>query len=342
MPCQLWCSRLGLEMSYSSMNGSDLSTKPNWIRTRYLSWLERRVKRKESWVLDQRSIFIVPSKQGFILLGLVLLIIILAINYQNNLLFALAFWLFSILVITIVHSYLNIAGLRLSAGHAAPVFLGETAYFEMELAAGERGRADLKIGSLFEEPVRLDLASGEDQSIALPFQTHKRGWLEPERVRLESFAPIGWVRAWSWLALDRRCLVYPKPFAVSLSALSLSGEGEAINLSRDPDPDDFSGFHSYSEGESLRHANWRSYARGQDLSIKEFGKSEGAERWLNWEDFTHLGCERCLGALCSLVLQLENAQLSYGLKLPSSQLPISRGDNHRRACLTALALAESW
>src|SRR5690606_27975345 len=66
-----------------------------WFQgARWQRWLARRIPRARAVTLDQRRIFIFPTPAGLAFLGLLALLLLVAINYQNNLAFALVFFLF--------------------------------------------------------------------------------------------------------------------------------------------------------------------------------------------------------------------------------------------------------
>ncbi|OYU72246.1 MAG: DUF58 domain-containing protein, partial [Burkholderiales bacterium PBB5] len=63
------------------------------IRRRLRSWFENRLPRSDSWTLNQRNLYILPTAAGWGC-GLTLVVMLLAaINYQLNLGFALTFLL---------------------------------------------------------------------------------------------------------------------------------------------------------------------------------------------------------------------------------------------------------
>lgn len=117
----------------------------NWPR--WQRWLNRRIPPASSVELNQRRVFILPTRQGGAF-GLALLVMLLAaINYQNSLAYGLTFLLLSLGVVTILHTYRNLAGLRLTALGADPVFAGERAGFRVRLkACGGRARPSPSAG----------------------------------------------------------------------------------------------------------------------------------------------------------------------------------------------------
>ncbi|MGH8354638.1 MAG: DUF58 domain-containing protein, partial [Pseudomonas sp.] len=115
--------------------------KPRWNR-----WLARRIPPAASVRLDQRRIFIIPTRVG-LAFGLCLLLMLLAaINYQNSLAYGLAFLLLAVFIVAILHTYRNLAGLTLNAGGGGAVFVGEQARFRVRLESRGRAHQAIAVG----------------------------------------------------------------------------------------------------------------------------------------------------------------------------------------------------
>ena len=87
--------------------------------------------------LDSRRIYILPTRAG-LLFGLALFTMLLAaINYGLALGFALTFLLASVGLVSMLHTWRNLAGLTLRAGRAEPVHAGEIAEFGLIVHNGQ-------------------------------------------------------------------------------------------------------------------------------------------------------------------------------------------------------------
>ena len=85
----------------------------NIIEHRFNLWLSRRLPPSLHKTLDNRSIFIFPTKLGFIYLFVMLLVFLLGTNYQNNVIILLAYLLASVFVTIMLQSYFNFKGLSI-------------------------------------------------------------------------------------------------------------------------------------------------------------------------------------------------------------------------------------
>jgi len=177
--------------------------------------------------------------------------------------------------------------------------------------------------------------------VVLAVPAARRGWLPLGRVMLETHFPLGLFRAWSFVELECRCLVYPRPEhgALPPPAPSLQAGGARAHAQGS---DDFSGLRDYQPTDSPRHVAWKSAARNENMLTKQFAGEAVAELWLLLSDLpTSLGLEARLSRLAGWVLAAERSGAHYGLRLPGTELAPARGDAHRSACLEALALYQA-
>jgi len=83
--------------------------------------------------LVQRRIFILPTRHGYGFGFVVLILLLASINYSLSLGFVLTFLLGSMAGVAMLHTWRNLAHLKLRPGRCDPVFAGETAYFGVTL-----------------------------------------------------------------------------------------------------------------------------------------------------------------------------------------------------------------
>ena len=69
------------------------------MRTRFREWVNRRIPPARAVTLDQRRIFIFPSRVGFFFGFCLLVMLLTAINFENNMSYALTFLLATLFVI---------------------------------------------------------------------------------------------------------------------------------------------------------------------------------------------------------------------------------------------------
>ena len=308
-----------------------------WRSELYQRWLTRRIPRARSVVLDQRRIFIFPSRTGLLFLLALAAMLLAAINYQNNMAFALVFFLFSLFIVAILHTYRNLSGLRIEALRGHATFVGETAEFDVQLQrTGRRGYYAIELGWPGQPFATASLAAQHSHTAKLFHAATQRGWLQPARLSVSTVYPLGLLRAWTWIDLDIRALVYPRPLAGARPLSDSSGNRDGTRQIK-RGSEDFHDFRAYRSGDSLRHVLWRAYAKGQPLQSKQFEEVLTQSHWLDY-DAIEGGSERRLGVLCFWVLELQRRNQPFGQQLPGQLLECASGEEHCQHALRMLAL----
>jgi uncharacterized protein (DUF58 family) len=287
--------------------------------------------------LDYRKIFIFPTRRGFYFLLLTLLLLLIGFVYNNNLIYLLSFLLASIFFVSIFHSFRSIAALQLHLGQDTNVFAGEMATIDLivrDTAGQERPGIEVSL----DHKTFSDLPQSEASHLKLLTKTTRRGLIPLGRIRIASAYPFGLVRAWSNLRFDRKLLVYPKPSTTAPSPADGHSSGDEQNSSKIRGSDDFYGQREYQKGDSLKHVNWKAYAKGQGLFSKQYTTSQSRELWFDYQNLLSLPEEERLSVLCRWIIDAHRNQQTYGLCLPGLKITPNQGEDHYKKCLEALAL----
>lgn len=308
------------------------------LRQQFRTWLFRPKIESGTVTLGQRRIFIVPTRQGFGFAFVLLLMLLGDINYNLSLGYVLTFLLGTTTMMTMLHTFRNMAQLEVRAGRSDAVFAGDMAQFVFHFHNnGRLPRYHLQLHDAGKEhSVTFDIPAQQSVEVKLSIPAAQRGWLSSGRLTLFTEFPLGLFHAWSYLQFDTRCLVYPRPAApVPLPVSSAQNGMGALNVQGD---EDFAGLRSYVAGDALPRIAWKALAREQGLQVKQFSALQGRELWLDWDLLPPLATERKLEILTRWVLDADAQQLHYGLRLPGSVLPPEHTATHRAECLRALAL----
>jgi uncharacterized protein (DUF58 family) len=268
----------------------------------------------------------------------VILMLIGSINYNLSLGYVLTFLLAGLGIVSILHTFRNLAHLYVSAGRVAPVFAGDTAQFELVFEnKGDFDRHSLDLTCRGTQ-VSCNAPARQHCSVALPVKAGKRGWLQLERVTVDTRFPLGLMRAWSYVQPDMRALVYPRPDSAPLPPVySDADTGDAVPAGAGTD--DFAGLRPYQASDSPRHIAWKASARSALLLTKLFAGRAASELWFDWGQLpTGMHTEARLSRLARWVMLAEERGLRYGLKLPEGGAPLGEGFAHRERCLKELAL----
>jgi uncharacterized protein (DUF58 family) len=309
-----------------------------WRIDLWQRWLNRRIPPVTKLALNHKNIFILPSRTGLAFVALLISMLLTAINYQNALVYALTFWLLSVGHGTIWLTFRNLSGLNLAAGKGASGYLGDTFYLPVRLSSSKGWAVALNLGYPGHEFADCTLGPNTSETLNLAFVPEQRGYLPLRRLKIQTCYPFGMFTAWSWVALEYPVLVYPKPDHTPLH-LAQGSDGEAAaSLQQARGNEDVAGIREYGYGDSMQQIAWKHSARTGELKSLEREQDDGALCWLDWASLAGVDAEVRLSRLTSWVDQAEQANWRYGLRVPGVEIAPGNGDQHRIACLEALAL----
>ena len=316
------------------------------VRARFRAWWHARLPRTDTLLLTQRNVYILPTRGGFLFAGLLLLLLVAAINYQLNLGYLLTFLLAGSGVVSMHLTHGTLRALTMHLHPVAAVHAGDAALLEVVLTTP--GTARWGIGLRVEAASRstlswTDIQAGGQATLRLSFIPERRGRHDVPTLVAETRFPLGLFRAWAVWRPAAQLLAYPRPEwpAAALPAASPVA-GDAAAQSRRSEGADFEGIRAYRRGDPQKLVVWKKAARaletGGELVSRDSSSSAHWQLWLDWQRCAGLADEARLSRLAAWVLAAHRAGASYGLRLPGVELPRGQGEAQRRACLEALAL----
>ena len=273
-----------------------------------------------------------PTRAGICWLVAVLGLLATAINYSNNLIFAMAFVMLSLWLQSAWLCRRNLRGLRWHPAAPVPVFAGERlAVGGLVVETGGYRRQALQLAAAEASSAPAIVASSSDVRLFAHVPTTRRGVQVVGPLALVSTYPFG---LWRQRALlpAMETLVYPTP------------TGEAPLPTAAPVPahrsfatDNYQGVRRYATGDPTRRINWRVFGRTGELMVNQFdGAAGGDALWLRWDQAQGETEER-LSQLAAWIVLAQRDGLDYGLQVGRMQFPPQHGVEHQAACLSALA-----
>jgi uncharacterized protein (DUF58 family) len=283
---------------------------------------------------DRRRIYILPSAFGAFFAVLLAVMLVGALNYNNNPALLLALLLAGAGNTSLFAAHLQLSGLRVVAVDAEPAAAGMPLVLRVHLRADPaRSRRGLRL-QLDDATAMATLVDGAAEA-RLQLPTRRRGWLYPDRITVSTTRPLGIARAWAYAWPAEPLLVYPRPETDGPPLPR--GAGDAPQARPHPAGDDVHHLRAYRRGDSRRAIAWKHSARRGSLLVREYEQPQGADVVLDWSTLT-LGHEDRIGRLARWVDDAEREGRRYRLELPLQSIGPGRGAAHRHACLRALAL----
>lgn len=287
--------------------------------------------------LDRRRVYVLPTRFGLFFAILLFAMMLGALNYNNNPALLLALLLGATGLASLIAAHLQLSGLNVDAVSAEPVAAGSILSLHVAFSAADaRLRRGLQLRCR-EARGTAPPMSNEPAVATLPLATHRRGWIEPGRIRISTTQPLGLAMAWSWVWPDAPLLVYPcaEPQGPPLP----SGDGSANHARLHPAGDDVHHLRGYRTGDPRRAIAWKPSARRDTLLVREYEQPLAIEVTLDWSALPQIAYEQRIRRLAHWVDLAEREGRRYRLLLPGQPvLGPARGNTHRHLCLRALAL----
>ncbi|MBL8310748.1 MAG: DUF58 domain-containing protein [Burkholderiales bacterium] len=310
------------------------------LRSRWLAWRRRAfgldATKADQVELVQRRIYLLPTARGLFVILTAVLLLLVGVNYQLSLAYVVSFLLAGLMQAALLASYRNLQGLVVRAGRSPLVRQGDPLTFVLSVSSPERVRCGLRfdatvtaptLGSSLSRHTSPRIAAGADAVAAVPleFGGLRRGIVALGRIAVESRAPYGLVRAWSYVHFEWIGLVAPVPESPS-PALPLTASDDDVHSAPDRhaahDPDSLRDFVA---GDSLKRVAWKQVAKSGRWFTRtgESGAAQNVE--LNWQDTTMSDTDARLSRLAAWVARADNEGCAFSLWLPNGQLAMAGG-----------------
>lgn len=288
--------------------------------------------------LQRRRIYILPTRHGLVFAAMLFAMLLASLQYAASLAFAMTFLLAALGLVAMQHSHNNLLRMIVRLGGADPVFAGEEAVFRLTLENGAgQPRLDIVIECADSKAGPIDLDGGASATLHLHRPTAKRGYAELSRFSVATTHPGNLFRAWTWINMDARCLVYPEPAAAGRPPPAGTGRpGERAMRNREDD--DFAGLRAATPSDPPRRIAWKAYARSDQLLVKEFAGGAEQPQLFEFDSLRDLGVEQRLSQLTRWCLDAAESGTAFGVVLPGENIPLGSGERHLHRCLQALAL----
>ncbi len=294
--------------------------------TRIQRWLNGRLPPIHSIILTQQQIFIFLSREGLLFLILLFITFIAGINYANNLVLGFCFFLASVLVIGIHHTFQNLSGLQVQWMDAQDAEAWTRTRVRLRVGA-TRHKTHQHIQLLWEGEKHWLTTAQAPQIVEFELPVGQRGPYGLPRLHVETVFPLGLLRAWTYVRFQSEVWVWPQSTEVNRVGTGASTNGEQqVESQRVAGMDDFEGLDTYQPGQPLTRISWRHLAQGKGWFIKTFSDPVSQHAELHYEQMPGPGHEERLSQLMYLVYLQESQQQPYRIHLPDQQSPLGVGE----------------
>jgi uncharacterized protein (DUF58 family) len=322
-----------------------VSKKPD-VRARFQAWFQSRIGLRDSTVLTQRNVYILPTRAGF-MLGLTLLVLLVAsINYQLNLGYLLTFLLTGSAVVGMHVGHATLRGITMNLIAPEAHFSGTNVPIGITiLSARHSPRHGIGL-SVFGSGhwSWTDVPAQGSSKVRIAFLAQHRGLKRLPTLTAETRFPLGTFRVWTVWRPAAQVLIYPAPEPNPPPLPRGEPRSSGAATAQRHHTGEYDGVRAYQRGDPLKMVVWKKATKSDQLVSRDAEQVQCLELWLDLArtglasrgDGTTL--ERQLERLCAWVLLAEKLGMHYGLRLAGKEIAPGGGHAHQRKCLQALAL----
>jgi uncharacterized protein (DUF58 family) len=323
------------------MNPEKHASAAERLESRFRNWaLRRTVQPSPTVTLGWRTLYILPTWFGMAFALLLAILLLAALNYGANMLFAMAFWLGAFFLLAMHRTHRNLLGLTLSARAPPDAFCGETLPWPVVLRQeADRSRYGIALG-WSRRPLAVTHLDERTAQVLLPWAAPRRGLLPCPPVVVSSIHPFGLFRVWAYATLAQQALVAPVPLPCPLQpwASSMQDGNESTSIVHSGTELELEGVRPYQSGDAWGRIAWKRSAGREELVSKLIGGAQTSGLVvLSLETLPAADLETRLSWLCAAVLACEAQGLDHALLLGDTKIGAGCGPAHRRQCLMALA-----
>lgn len=347
----------------------------HFFKKRFDKWVKNRSTPTRELKLTQKRIYIFLSREGLLYGALLMITFIAGVNYANNLVLGLCFYLGSVLVICIHYTYAQLSGLHIKLLEVNHAQAGGQVLVRLQLSASgskPHHQIQLSFDADLNNPTKVSKICPrilEPHTVEFYLPAKKRGKFYLPRLTISSGYPLGILRTWSYMyfssvqpslykdkenslaepvkqsdmpemGINALAWIWPKPLAFTQYGQDFIAESsmEAINQYK-KGIDDFDRLDNYVTGESMARVSWRHVASGRGMLTKHFADPVGQDVLLDYANMPASTHEAKLSQLSFAVQQLSQSMTPFMLKLPHASLPLNTGSEHEKRALLLLAKA---
>lgn len=307
------------------------------LSARFNRWMNRRLPRADSQSFSQKNIFILPTGAGLVFGLLLLIMLITGINYQNSLIYLLVFLLGALFVGAMHQTHRNLSGLTFSLMSAGEGEAGGDVPFRFRIASGKDDSLAMVLSASSARVAGIHVPAGEARDVTLAIPASRRGYVRPERVRIETRFPFGLLKAWSWLRPASAGVAFPRSLQAPEVNSTVDDPDENTNAARMVGQDE-ADLRPWREGDLSPRVMWKRYARSGQMVVADWEAQGGSPHWLDFSAFPGADNELRLSYLAWLVRDRAAKNARFGLSLPGETIEPDSGAHHAQRCLRALAV----
>ncbi|MFZ3128428.1 MAG: DUF58 domain-containing protein, partial [Rhodoferax sp.] len=169
------------------------------LRKRFQVWFQSRIPLRDSTLLTQRNVYILPTAPGFMLGATLLVLLVASINYQLNLGYVLTFLLAGSALVGMHVSHGTLRGITMHLIAPDAVFAGANATIGIHILSTRKSvRHGIGLAVLGTDHWSwTDVPAQGSSKVHVAFQAPHRGLHPVPALTAETRFPLGTFRVWT-------------------------------------------------------------------------------------------------------------------------------------------------
>jgi uncharacterized protein (DUF58 family) len=256
------------------------------------------------------------TREGWIFLGAVTVVVFAAINTANNLLYMVLAAMLAVLVISGFLSAINFRFLRIAVRIPTHCYAGEAFPIAVQIHNGKRVFPSFSLlleptddspyrFSTFYLPVIRNLQHSSQTGQAM---LSRRGRYAFREVKMASRYPFGFFRKDRTIPVEGECLCYPEILPAEQIKLGSPDPRGSIERFERGLGHDLYMIRDYVPSDGARRVHWKASAKTSALKTREYAAEESRQTTIAFDRFGHAGDEERFEALVS-----QAASIAYHL-----------------------------
>ena len=304
------------------------------------SWIQ--FLRRRLLMRRRETIYILPTMTGFIFLLSSTLMIMIGSAYENNWVNIIAFFLLSLILISMVQTHNLLRGLKVESVEVQNGFAGGSFFSHLLLIEPQKYKSVQFRLKKFKEKERHKYPEVEGPWSEVQYVSPRRGYYSSQELQLETRAPLGLFRAWSPRKVSYSFWIYPeakghRPLPHFSEAMIEEGEHATHLQGPLSGAEDFHELRKYRSGDPWGHIHWKRQAKTGQLTTKVFESLQSPLLILKDHLLEDLPFEDKVSQMCSWVLQAKAAQVVFEVHWRNKILGPGQGDFFTESVLKFLS-----
>ena len=303
------------------------------------AFLVKRTPKANHISFSLKNVYIFFSPQGVLFGALLIITFVMGVNYANNLVLGLCFYLFGMWLVGVFYTFVQLSAIELTLIDTSLTQAGEDAWVSIQIST-KSGKPSRQIELAFEGGKPIVVPSvDKSATIKLSVPTHQRGRMTIPRLSIHTVYPLGILKAWAYAYFDSPIYVYPKPqkFDWQASLYATPNDGEQMGLVGQMGQDEFDRLDAYQVGESLARVSWGHLARGVGMMTKHFADPVGTQQKIDYQEMPSSHHEQKLSEMAFAIKALQDSETAFYIVLPNFVSEFGSGQAFVQECLLSLA-----